>query len=358
MGTGTRPSLVAERPRPGLAVTWAYRTILTLISATLLLLIVAMVLHPGPRNAQLPPDQPPAEVNRNEAEPDPMPGDELEGRAERQWEQFLERMRREPLPQTNRAIREQIDEAFTPVYERIPAFLDWHYSIVGQYTELGHAALGALEEAIESRLFAELQERIGTATEAVGRVMQEEMRAEIENWVRREAQTVPPGLTTTYERMLEVTVADTVERFTVSAVPSAVAAIVAGAGSTVTVAVLAKALAKKIMASTALKTVGKVTGKWWVRSGGATGGAAVGSLLGPIGAVIGGVAGGVAAWLALDGAVVNIDERLHREGLERELIELVDEQKARVRSATSTAVDEVKLEALGELTPFELSNRD
>ena len=339
-------------------MTWAYRTVLTLISVTLVLLILAMVFQVRPPNAPLLPDQPPAELTHNEAEPDPMPDDELEGRAERQWGEFLERMRREPLRETNGAIEDQIDRAFAPVYERIPAFLDWHYSIVGQYTELGHAAGGALEEAIESRLFAELQEGIGTATEAVGQVMQEEMRTEIENWVRRESQTVPAGLTTIYERMLDVTVADTVERFTVSAVPSAVVAVGAGAGSTVAVAVLAKALAKKIMASAALKTVGKAAGGIWGRVGGAAGGAAIGSFLGPVGAVVGGVTGGVAAWLALDGAVVNIDERLHREDLERELTELVDEQKVTVKSAISIAVDEGKLEALGESTPFELSNRD
>ena len=119
-------------------------------------------------------------------------------------------------------------------------------------------------EEIESRLFAELQERIGSATEAVAGVMQEEMRTEIENWVRRESQTVPAGLTTIYERMLDVTVADTIERFTVSAVPSAVVAV--GAGSTVAVAVLVKALAKKIMASAALKTVGKAGGGIWGRA--------------------------------------------------------------------------------------------
>ena len=66
----------------------------------------------------------------------------------------------------------------------------------------------------------------------------------------------------------------------------------------------------------------------------------------------------MAAWLALDGAVVNIDEHLHRGDLERELTELVDEQKASVKSALATAVDKVKLEALGEFTPSELSNRD
>ena len=340
------------------AMAWAYRTILTLISATLLLLILVMVRQPQPQNyPPQPAGQLPADVNPDGAEP-PIFDDWLEGQAEQRWRQFRDRMRRDPLAETDQAIEERIDMAFAPVYERIPRFLDRHYSIVGQYAELSQAALGTLEEAIESRLFAALPERIGTATEAVAGVMHEEMRTEIEDWIRRESQTVPPGLTTTYERMLEVTVADTVERFTVSAVPSAVVAVGAGAGSTVAVAVVAKALAKKMMASAAVKTVGKVGGGIWGRLGGAAAGAAIGSVLGPVGTVVGGVLGGVAAWLALDGAVVNIDERLHRGDLERELTELVDEQKASVKSALATAVDKVKLEALGEFTPSELSNRD
>ena len=347
---------VALSGRAG-AMRWAYRTILTLISATLLLLIVAMVRQPRLPDYTQPAGRPSVDVNPDGAEPAILEN-ELEEQAERRWRRFAERMRRDPLPATDQAIEERIDMAFAPVYERIPGFLDWHYSIVGQYTELGQAALGALEDAIESRLFAALQERIGAATEAVAGIMHEEMRAEIEDWVRRESQTVPAGVTTAYERMLEVTVADTVERFTVSAVPSTLAAVGTGVGSTVAVAVLAKALAKKVMASAALKTAGKVGGGLGGRLGGAAAGAAMGSVLGPVGAVVGGVAGGAAAWLAVDGAVVNIDEYLHREDLERELTELVDQQKASVKSALATAVDEVKVDALDEVTPYELSNRD
>ena len=55
---------------------------------------------------------------------------------------------------------------------------------------------------------------------------------------------------------------------------------------------------------------------------------------------------------------MNIDEYLNREDLERELIALVDEQKASLKSALATAVDDAKLEALEEVTPSELSNRD
>ena len=52
-----------------------------------------------------------------------------------------------------RAIDAEVEEAFAPVYAAIPSLLDWHYSFIGQYAELGLALTGGLEEEIESRLF-------------------------------------------------------------------------------------------------------------------------------------------------------------------------------------------------------------
>ena len=309
-------------------MTWACRTIFTLISATLLLLILAMVRQPRPQQDPQPASPPSVDVNPDGAEP-AIPDDELEGRAQRAVEGSLRntcavtRCRGPNKPSRNESTWRSLRS--TSVFR---GFSTGITRSSGSITELGQAALGTLEDAIESRLFAALQERIGTATETVAGVMHEEMRTEIEDWVRRESQTVPDGVMTTYERMLEVTVAATVERFTVSAVPSALVAVGTGVGSTVAVAVLAKALAKKIVASAAVKTAGKVGGGIGGRLGGAAAGAAVGSVLGPFGAVAGGVVGGAAAWLAVDGAVVNIDEYLNREDLERVLIALVDEQKA------------------------------
>ena len=100
------------------------------------------------------------------------------------------------MPETSQAINERVEEALTPVYDRIPALLDWHYSLRGQTTELVLRAFGRLEEEIESRLLGGLEERIGDASEGVGRVMQEEMLAEVERWFGRKLASVPPGLGT------------------------------------------------------------------------------------------------------------------------------------------------------------------
>ena len=140
----------------------------------------------------------------------------LQQRVEEPWREFSGKLRRAPLPETSQAIDELVEDAFGPVYARIPAFLDWHYSFLGQYTELGLAVSGRLEEEIESQLLGGLEERIGVAREGVGRVMQEEMLTELERWFGRDVASLPPGLRTGYERMLEPVLEEATRRFAVS----------------------------------------------------------------------------------------------------------------------------------------------
>ena len=173
------------------------------------------------------------------------------------------------------------------------------------------------------------------------------MRESVEQWIRDEAQTLPTeALRTAYQRMLDATVPATIQRFTVSAVPSSIVAAGAGGAGTAATATVAKGLVKKLTASTSIKTVGKAVARIGSPLGAAAAGAAVGAVLGPAGAAIGGVLAGAAAWLALDSAFVNVDEHLNRSALQRDLIGLVDESKEQVKTALSAAVDEAKAEAL------------
>ena len=81
----------------------------------------------------------------------------LQLRAEERWLEFSEDFRRAPLPETRHAIDAGVEEVFAPVYAAIPPLLDWHYSFIGQYAELGLALTGRLEGEIESRLFGEME---------------------------------------------------------------------------------------------------------------------------------------------------------------------------------------------------------
>lgn len=255
----------------------------------------------------------------------------LHQRLEEQFRRFGQERIRAPLPEeARRLIDKGVEDAFAPVYDRIPEFLDWHYSFFGQYTELGLMLVGRLEGEIESRLLGGLEGRISATGEDVGRVMQEEMLVELERWFDRDVASLPPGPRAAYERMLGPVLEDAKRRFTVSIGPTAVGAAMAGVGTSVGVRALVTGLAERLVGGAA------------VRSGVSALGRAVGLI----------VAAGVA--VGVDIALRELDEMLHREELERELTALVDEQKERVRAALLGAVDDVKAEALGNFIPAQL----
>ena len=335
--------------KPAGVVTWAWRTVFALITVTLLIAIFAGIQPLPP-----PVDPKPAPRTQTSRQPDRVPPSpcELEQRAVRQWRAFRERLLHERLHRTERAIRDGIDVAFAPVYTRIPEFLDWHYSVIGQYMELGQAAVGQLQQALEARLFADLQERIDVTSADVGLVMQDEMRTLVDQWVRNEGQMLPTeALRRTYKDMLEATIPNTVRRFTWTAGPSVVVAAGAGAGGAAAATMFGKALAQKLTASVALKTASKAVVKVGSPLGAAAAGATAGSVLGPAGAAIGGIVAGAAAWLLFDSAAVNIDEHLNRSALEQDLTELVDESKAQIQTGLLDAVEQARSEALAELGP-------
>ena len=123
---------------------WAGRTGLALASVTLLSFVVATTAFElfGPLDAPSTPGPP---------SPPAAPCGwlldlELEQRAERWWATVEAGLRNEPLPQTEQTIDVRVEEAFTPVYAHIPKFLDWHYSVAGQYTQLAAVIVTLLQE--------------------------------------------------------------------------------------------------------------------------------------------------------------------------------------------------------------------
>lgn len=251
-------------------------------------------------------------------------------RATERWRAFSVELRRAPLQETHQTIDWGIEEAFAPVHAAIPALLDWHYSFLGQYAELGLALTGRLEGEIESRLFGELEEGISIAVDDVGRVMRGEVLAEIESWFGREAAARPPGPRVRSGRALETLLEDARSHFVVSVGPTAVGAAMAGVRSSVGVKALTRGLAEKLAGGAALRAAGPLVGR------------AAGFIV------------AAAAGVGIDIALRKLDELLNRDELEQALTALVDEEKEKVKAALAGAVDEVKVTALGEFVPWRL----
>ena len=251
-------------------------------------------------------------------------------RAEERWQGFSEELRQAPLPETGQAIDEGIEAVFAPVYAAIPPLLDWHYSFIGQYAELGLALTGRLEGEIEARLFGELEDGMSLVVADVGRVMQEEVLAEIERWFGREVAGLPPGLRGRGARPLETLLEDARRHFVVAIGPTAVGAAMAGVRASVGVKTVTRRLAEKLAGGAALRAAGPLMGR------------AAGFIV------------AAAAGVGIDIALRKLDELLNRDELEQALTALVDEEKERVKATLAGAVEEVKVTALGEFVPSRL----
>ncbi len=407
-----RPTPIPAAADRTAVATWTRRTVLLLASVTLLCIVAAgtvidPLLYIGPPRVDPPPssadaDQPCPSATLSPWSSAPPTDAELALVARNRWHELRARLRREPLPRTEQALEAQLDEAFEPTYARIPSFLDWHYSVAGQYTQLGQAILDQLEgsqlarvalerlhgsqlaravldrlgeselaqgalvqlndsdvlqealdqlrQGVDARLFGDLPDRIGQVPDNVERVMKDEVNALIERRIQDEVQTLPPrgyleGATPcpeseayrvgiAYEGMLRAAIPQTLRRFTNSAAPTGIVAAGAALPGAAAGGALVRSLSRRLFSRTASRTARA------------------------IGAAVAGTAAGTAAWLLVDTAVLFVDEHFNRDDLERELTELIDEQKEEIKSALSRAVSEARSEALGAFTPSELTGRN
>ena len=233
-------------------------------------------------------------------------------------------------------VSQHIDAAFVPVYEQIPAFLNFHYSVIGEYTELATALSGDLGGELQRILFTEIgfEQRLDDAMsaihadgEAVFGALMERVKQQLQQ--RFELDEVELGLLSS---VVTLSSEDALKRFGGSELLIKGAGAVVGAGAVA--AVVAKTLGKKLSAKLAAKVAGKTTVKAAGFGAGAATGATSGLLCGPaawICAPVAAVAVGAAFWLLTDKAVVEMDEYLNRDAFEVELRQVIDVEKQRIK---------------------------
>lgn len=340
----------SENPtKPVGMLTYFWWTILTLISVTVVLLILATInQNPQPEEERRAEEERKARIEQGKE--CPQSEEELRARAEKRKGPILRSvLRPELFEKTGKTIDEQIDLVFEPIYERIPEFLDWHYSVPGQYQQLGAAAFGYLKNEMEERLFLGVNEQLESATVNFDKIFETEFHSLLSQKIQDEVQTVDKECETTYEHMLTKVMQNSVRRFTSSVPASGLASFKSAISGKALFGAITKAMSKKLFASVVIKTSGKLAAKAAGAGGTAAVGAATGSLLGPGGAVVGGVVGGIVGWLAVDTVVVTIDEHFNRDEFEQEFRALIDKKKAEMKSDMESFIPKT----LERVTPSE-----
>ena len=223
----------------------------------------------------------------------------------------------------------QLDAVYAPVYAAVPAYADFHFSVLGQYVEIGAILSADLAQGMEDRLFAGFDDRLTAASSALDATWNARFQAAL---VGALGSGLPPHLS--LPPVGQIVRAEVLDRVAVSAPLAAAGATLAGrAGARIAARTITRALVTT-MGKLAAKSAARGTG-----AGAAAGaGAAVGALAGPVGAVAGGVIGGAAAWFGIDFAAVRLDEYLNRDSFEADLVGLIDAQRAATRADLAAAL--------------------
>ena len=231
----------------------------------------------------------------------------------------LESMLTEAGQQAEAAVLPEIEglllnEVYAPVYAAIPAYADFHFSIIGEYTELVAAVSGAAEAGVQERLYAGFQQRLNDAALQVDASFVDQYQTLLQQQL--DAEATSSQTPTALRALTNEAISGAVERAAVTVPMAGVAAGVVGSGAL-------KVVSSKIVSWVAAKFAAKGA----LKTGSALAGAGTATALcawsGPI-AVVCGVAGGALAWIATDGAIVNLDEYLNRDEFEAELRSIID----------------------------------
>ena len=369
---------------------WVTGTVLTVVSIGLMWFVLAtIVIDPEdqpPKPAPPPTSPPPCEW---------LSELELEHLAERWWARLDAGLRGERLPETEQAIDARVEEAFAPVYAHIPEFLDWHYSMAGQYTQLLVAIVTLLEEwgfpralaerlasselmkavfdwlrewepsramlerlagldltaareqldrwrqQVDARLFGDLSDRARQAAINVEMAMRTEMGELVARRLRNEMDLLPIAervrAAGPCSEIETVRVAQVYERMLEAAVPETIRQFTASAVAT---GLFVPAAARRVAAARVI--VKGLPGRLTRR------------LLPRLARLI----GGAGIWILIEMLVLHIDEYFTREQFQAELTTLVDEQRAALKADLAARADEVRMAALGPAPPAALGGAD
>ena len=257
----------------------------------------------------------------------------------------LDRARVQATESADRRIDTEMDTLFAGITPGVDAYLDWYFTVIGEYERLAALATGGFVELMGEQLdqhlfvdtgFAEELQRLDAAISRdsaraladAGRRLDQAAGAQVAGATCALSGLDFEPLSTA---VLDLATLGDLNRDGLRAAT----AVGGGAAAAVATKMLAKqtgaAVVAKLTAKKGFQVAAGLAGKVAAKKGGsillsAAGGAALCAPGGPAAAICGVVAG-IAAWLAVDKAMVAIDEVRLRDQMRAEILQALDEQR-------------------------------
>jgi hypothetical protein len=212
----------------------------------------------------------------------------------------------------------EINKVFQQAYRNIDPFLDFHYSVIGEYMELGGMAAGTMEKMIQQKLFgSDFSIRLQNSMQVISGEYEIRL-AEHFNFINQQATTkVNINLNSEIINDLQKHIEQNIK----------IQGTKIGALMTAKLAPkIAQMAAAKIAAKSSSKIAAKLATKVGAKSAAAASGATAGALCGPAFWICSPIAAGV-LWFGTDAVVSSIDEIYNRDEFKQDIMDSLVRQQ-------------------------------
>jgi len=228
----------------------------------------------------------------------------------------------------NNMVDKEVDNLFYPVEENIDKFLDYHYSVIGEYTELGTMAFGDVNKMIEEKLFGkDFAERVNQSSS----YMQKQYRIRINSHLSAVDKYATEGVDKNINNQVFLNLQESIKNNGIRLSTQAIVPAGVMLGTKV-----AAVISAKLAAKATVKGVTKAGSKAATKYAAASTGIAAGTLCGPFVWICSPVAAGI-LWVATDVVVVSGDEYFTRDELKQKILLSLNENKTRLKNSYKQA---------------------
>ncbi len=233
----------------------------------------------------------------------------------------------------------QIDDLFDDIINKnVDDFLDFHYSFIGNYAELGIALRDKiLDEKSDDYMKMLLGEDFSTKLSLVMTNIQNQYSKQAKehfNFIGKEATKGADKIL--YKDLISNIEKDVQKKFKIKGITASLYSL-----SAMSAAILLKKMVPVIVTKGALKMAVKTSTKIAGAITGAEAGAVTGSICGPLAWIcspVGAVVGAVITYVGIDVAVNKADEALNRETLKKQIIQNIEDYKIELKSQTNNSI--------------------
>ena len=259
----------------------------------------------------------------------------------------IEGLRRAQHARTDREVDELVEAVFRDAEKGVDAYLDWYFSLIGQYTRLAAWMQSLLSKDTQAGLDAELEQRLfgdrglGPRLSAENQRIGETTRAALSASAGRISSDLgqQASLEPCWADALKMPAIPTIDRDVARVATAASSGLVAGiAVRSLASGRLTRTAAARLAARPAFGSAAKVAARMPARRAGALVVSALAACApgGPW-ALLCSIAAGATAWVTVDETMIVIDELRFRGEMREELLATLREQKAELATEMKTA---------------------